>query len=185
MQLKEHLLSLGKRARGLNGKPVLFDRPVDLIIIHWIGPYPGHEPAGTRNWWENGGNGLGVQASAHYIVKGETVLQCLPLNEVGWHSGDTRNRHSIGIEAIPMNASGAFAPATVETLKELVSLIRKTHPGARLARHYDGAQKKDCPRYYTPAMSLFDGGGRVANPEGGEERWVKLRDYLDGKGEEA
>jgi hypothetical protein len=165
MNLIERYLTLGKKARGLNGSPVLFTMPVDAIVIHWIGPYPKQTVSDPWNWWENGADKTGVAASAHFIVKGKDVLQALPLNEVGWHSGDSRNYHSIGIEVIPMNDDGEFAQDTIETLKELVAHIRKTYPRARLERHYDGTQKKDCPKWYTPL-----------------ERWIALRDYLDDVG---
>jgi hypothetical protein len=180
MTISQNLLSLGKRARGLNGAAVFFQRPVDLIVIHWIGPFPRHTVDGVRNWWENGSDGLGVQTSTHFIIKDENVLQCLPLNEVAWHSGDERNRFSIGIEVVPMNAAGDFSTATIQTLKELVAHIRKTHPNTQLTRHFDGRQGKDCPRYYTSVTSLLDGGGRVANPAGGNNRWEVLKTFLDG-----
>jgi hypothetical protein len=180
MILTRKFLSLGKKARGLNGKPVLFSKPVDRIIIHWIGPYSNQAIGTPWDWWENG-NGTGVPASAHFIVKGKSVIRPLPLNEVGWHCGDDRNRHSIGIEVIPKNNSGIFANDTINTLKEVAELIREAHPGANLIeRHYDGKQKKDCPRYYTPVTDMAGVEGRLANPKGGENRWIKLRDYLNG-----
>jgi hypothetical protein len=159
---------------------VYFSKPLENIIIHWIGPYPHHTPEGVRAWWENGNDGKGVQSSAHFIIWEDIILQTLPLNEVGWHSGDSRNYNSIGIEVIPMNTMGEFSQRTIETLKELVQHIRKqTGKNLILQRHYDGAQKKDCPRYYTPITSLLDGGGRVYNPIGGEERWEELKKYLN------
>jgi hypothetical protein len=173
-------LSTDKLARGLNKKPVYFTKKIDRITIHWIGPYPHHTPEGVRAWWENGSNGAGVQASTHFIVKEKIIIQTLPLNEVGWHSGDARDYHSIGIEVVPMNLTGEFSKQTIETLKELIKHIRK-EIGADLIldRHYDGTQKKDCPRYYTPVTSLLDGGGRVNNPIGGDERWEELKQYLN------
>ena len=173
MNLTQQFLSLGKLARGLFYQTVYFTRPVDTILIHWIGPYPNQSVYAPWYWWEDGTNGDGIQASAHFIVKGENVLQALPLNEVGWHSGDARNYHSIGIEVIPMNNDGEFEQDTVETLKELVAHIRKTYPRARLERHFDGTQKKDCPKWYTPLAR--DG-------KEGNERWIALRNYLDGVG---
>lgn len=171
------------RARGLNGEPVHFRGRVEKIIIHWIGPYL-QRITTPRDWWENGSDGRGVQASAHFIVKDEDVLQALPLNEVGWHSGDNRNHNSIGIEVCPMNVAGQFSEVTIKTLRELIKHIQITHPSARtIERHFDGVQGKDCPRYYTPVTSLLDGGGRVANPEGGNERWIELRNILMGVGE--
>ena len=173
MNLTRQFLSLGKKARGLQGKAVFFTKPVDTIVIHWIGPYPGQTVGVPWNWWENGTDRKGIQASAHFIVKGENVLQALPLNEVGWHSGDARNYHSIGIEVIPMNDGGEFAQDTIETLKELAAYIRRTYPRARLERHYDGTQKKDCPKWYTPLAR--DG-------KEGDERWIALRNFIDNAG---
>jgi len=183
MVITQKFLSLGKAARGdvnNTNKPVCFFKPLENIIIHWIGPYPNHTPAGVMNWWENGSDGRGVRASAHFIVKDNDVLQCLPLDEIGWHSGDARNHNSIGIEVIPMNTAGEFSETTKKTLKELVNYIRgQTRINLKLERHFDGVQKKDCPRFYTPVTSLLDGGGRVANPEGGQERWERLREFLN------
>ena len=173
MKITQQFLSLGKKARGRFGNAVLFTAPVDAIVIHWIGPYPGQSVYAPWYWWEDGTNGDGIQDSAHFIVKGKDVLQALPLNEVGWHSGDSRNYHSVGIEVIPMDADGEFAQDTAETLKELVAHIRRTYPCARLERHFDGAQKKDCPKWYTPLA--LDG-------KEGDERWIALRNYLDDVG---
>ena len=171
MKLQEKFLSLGKEARGIPpANPVYFGKPVDTIIIHWIGPFPKQSVVIPWQWWEDGSDKKGVKASAHFIVKGEDVLQALPLNEVGWHSGDSRNFTSIGIEVIPMNEAGEFAPDTIKTLKELVKHIRETYPHTTLSRHFDGVQKKDCPKYYTPLAR--DG-------KQGDERWIALRNYLD------
>jgi N-acetylmuramoyl-L-alanine amidase len=181
MEITQNFLSLGKIARGdaNSNRPLLFTRQLEKIIIHWIGPFPHHTLAGVRNWWENGSDGRGVRASAHFIVKDKDVLQCLPLNEIGWHSGDTRNHNSIGIEVIPANAAGEFSETTIDTLKQLVQHIRKeTGMNLELERHFDGVQKKDCPRFYTSVISLLDGGGRVANPPGGQERWEVLKQSL-------
>jgi len=186
MIMTQKYLSLGKKARGgrivdgklfnvemVNGipvpleRPIYFSGPVDKIIIHWIGAYPGQSVYAPYYWWEDGTNGEGVQASAHFIVKNKDVLQALPLDEVGWHSGDIRVWNSIGIEVIPMDTKGEFSQVTIETLKELIAHIRTVYPKTKLERHFDGVQKKDCPRYYTPIV------------ENGQERWEKLKSYLE------
>ena len=178
MNITRNYMSLGKKGRS--GRK--FTRGVTGIIIHWIGPYPNQRPSAVRHWWEMGVDGQGVVASAHFAIRDRDVLQCLPLDEVGWHSGDERNYNMIGIEVCPANAMGEFSDTTIETLKELVELIREAHPGAAtILRHFDGKQGKDCPRFYTRITSLLDGGGRVANPEGGDARWENLVDYLNGK----
>jgi len=180
LKVTQNFLSPDKLARGLNGKPVYFSKPIEKIIIHWIGPYPHHTPTGVRSWWENGSDKRGVQASTHYVIKESEVLQCLPLNEVGWHSSDSRNYNSIGIEVIPMNNAGEFSKQTIETLKELVQHIKKEiGKDLVLERHFDNGVKKDCPRFYTPVTSLAGVEGRGVNPEGGDQRWEELKKYLN------
>jgi len=176
MKITLKLLSLGKRARS----GIIISRRLERIIIHWIGPYPGQAVSTPWNHWENGKDGKGVEASAHFVLKDADVIQCLPMNEPGWHSGDARNYCSIGIEVIPMNTKGEFSALTIATLKELIRHIRQeTGLNLPIERHYDGVQKKDCPRFYTPVIDLVGVDGRVTNPAGGEERWEALKSYLE------
>jgi len=162
MNIVNNYLSLGKRARS--GK--IFSKPVTQIVVHWIGAYLQRIDT-PRQWWEFGSDGSGVEASAHFIVKDDQVMQCLPINEIGWHSGDMRNYEAIGIEVHPMNLNGEFSSTTINTLRDLVQYIQ-TALGKKLevVRHFDGTQKKDCPRWYTPYVN------------GGEERWQLLKTYL-------
>jgi len=177
MKITRKLLSPGKRARaGLK-----ISKPLERIIVHWIGPYPYQAVSAPWNWWENGSDGKGVQASAHFIVKDDDAIQCIPLDEIAWHSGDGRNYTGIGIEVIPVNEEGEFGGLTTDTLKCLIRHIRReTGLDLSIERHYDGVQKKDCPRFYTPVTGLVGVDGRVVNPEGGQERWEKLKSFLDG-----
>ena len=175
MNIVERFHALGRRARP----GTKFSKPLTKIIIHWIGAYPNQNVGDPWNWLENG-NGVGVQASYHFIVKDKSVLQSLPLNEIGLHSGDIRNHESIGIGVIPMNAEGQFSKETEDTLRLLIKHIRDT-TGIQLPleRHHDGTQKKDCPRYYTEINDQIGVDGRVANPPGGDERWKDLVLFLN------
>jgi N-acetylmuramoyl-L-alanine amidase len=183
MEITQKLLSLGKMARGdvnNTSNPLFFTKPLQRIIIHWIGPYPNQAVSTPWNHWENGNGGKGIQASAHFIIKDADIIQCVPLDEVAWHSGDARNYDSIGIEVIPKNAQGEFSKYSIEALKLLIQHIRKeTGKQLPIERHYDGIQKKDCPRYYQPRMDLVGVDGRVENPDGGQERWETLKLFLN------
>jgi hypothetical protein len=180
MNITERLLILGKPAR----KGLRFSNKPVRIIIHWIGPYPGQAVSTPFTWWSLGLDGKGVQASAHFIVKDDDVLQCLPLDEVGWHTGDGRNYDSIGIEVIPMNTEGEFSAATIETLRELVRHIRtETGLPLPLERHFDGLQKKDCPRFYTPCSEVITK-DKNGEKQGGDQRWKELVEYLNGGSDE-
>jgi N-acetylmuramoyl-L-alanine amidase CwlA len=127
------------------------------ITIHWIGPYPNQTPEIVRNWWINGSDGKGLEASAHFIVKENRIMQCIPLAEVAWHCGCKGNYSSIGIEVIPVDTTGRFSDTTIETLIYCISTL----PKLELLRHFDWTQK-DCPLYYTPLSA------------GGQERWEQL-----------
>jgi len=162
MNITNNFLSIGKKARS--GRK--FTQPVTEVLVHWIGTYI-QRITTPRDWWEFGSDGTGVAASAHFVVKDEYVIQCLPLDEQGAHSGDARNLYSIGIEVCPMNIEGEFSSQSINTLRDLVRHIQnQLGRNLEINRHFDGVQKKDCPRWYTPYVS------------GGEDRWQLLKTYL-------
>lgn len=169
MIIKQEFMPVGHRSRP--GLPM--NHPTS-ITIHWIGPYPNQQPMDPRAWWLKGPDGQGLAASAHYIVKDDKCVQCIPENEVAWHTGGKGNYSSIGIEVIPMNKMGEFSLDTIETLIKLLKQL----PKLELKRHYDWTQK-DCPRYYTPIQTLTGAEGRVENPPGGEARWEELKAQLE------
>ena len=190
MKITQKYLSLGKLARGSlydTTKPLLFAKPLERIIIHWIGPYPGQVVSTPWNWWENGNaatgqmDGTGVRASAQFVLKDVDVIQCAPLNEVLWHSGDMRNYDSIGIEVIPMNTHGEFSKQTLDTLKLLIQHIREeTGINLPLKRHFDGTQGKPCPLFYTEFSDVLtkDAQGNIID---GQQRWENLKMFLNGE----
>jgi len=182
MIINQKLLSLGKMARGStsnSNNPIYFTKPLEKIIIHWIGAYPNQKVNDPWDWWENGSDGKGIRASAHFIIKDETILQCIPLNEIAWHSGDDRNYNSIGIEVIPMNMDGEFSKTTIDTLRVLIQYIRdRTHLQLKLERHYDGIQKKDCPLFYTPLSNVITKDSNNINLNG-QDRWKYLGLFLN------
>lgn len=116
------------------------DGQPSVITIHWIGPYPNQTPDIVRDWWIKSGG----EASAHFIVKDDDVLQCWETNKVAWHAGcKSGNLTSIGIEVIPCDKEGKFSKRSIQTLKELLATL----PKLPIVRHYDWTGK-DCPKYY-------------------------------------
>lgn len=166
MKITESLLPVGPDRPGTKLIPT-------SITIHWIGPYSGQVPKNVKDWWNDKSSG---QASAHYVIKDDEIICTVPPTEVAWHAGCTKgNTTSIGIENIPQTNVGMFSEKTINTLTELCTMLHDKYPTITLVvRHYDWT-KKDCPRYYTPITSLLDGGGRLSNPVGGEERWKELK----------
>lgn len=112
----------------------------DSYTIHWIGAYPGQSPQDVRAWWETSAG----EASAHFIIKDDLCLQCLPLWKTAYHTGNlVGNKTSIGIEVIPKNSKGEFSQKSIETLKELFFLL----PVKPILRHFDWSGK-ECPKFY-------------------------------------
>ena len=123
-----------------NTKMEFTDGQPSVITIHWIGPYPGQTPEQVRDYWIDSKG----EASAHYIIKDDDVLQCWPTSKIAWHAGcKAGNLTSIGIEVIPCNIQGRFSEKSIATLKELLATL----PKLPIVRHYDWTGK-DCPRYY-------------------------------------
>lgn len=121
------------KAKFSDGQP-------SVITIHWIGPYPSQTPDIVRNWWIVSKG----EASAHFVIKDEDVLQCWPIDKIAWHAGcRAGNYSSIGIEVVPCNIQGRFSEKSIKTLKELLDTL----PKLPLVRHFDWTGK-DCPRYY-------------------------------------
>lgn len=134
------------------------DGQPSVITIHWIGPYPEHTPEGVRKWWIDSKG----DASAHFIVKEEDVLQCWPTEKMAWHAGCAAgNKSSIGIEVVPCNTQGRFSERTIKTLKELLDTL----PSLPLVRHYDWTGK-DCPKFYLGVSEWKELLAKLGRPDG-------------------
>ena len=48
-------------------------------------------------------NTSNADSSVHFVVDADTIIQCIPINEVAWHAGPTANRLYLGIELCTTN----------------------------------------------------------------------------------
>lgn len=121
------------------------------ITIHNTGN-PASSAANERAWLTNGSNAR--TASFHIAVDEREAIECIPLNENAWHSGDgsgasSGNRTSIGIEICE---SGNYAKTLDNAATLVASMLKERGWGVdRLRRHYDWSGKI-CPRL------MYDGG---------------------------
>lgn len=108
--------------------------------------------ANERAWLTNPSNAR--QASFHIVIDEREAIECIPLSENAWHSGDgsgasSGNRTSIGIEICE---SGNYAKTLDNATGLVASMLKERGWGVdRLRRHYDWSGKI-CPRL------MFDGG---------------------------
>ena len=105
-------------------------------------------------------NNSGLNASAHYFVDENSVVQSVRDADGAWHCGGSlesdhhpyhnicMNRNSIGVEMCSDIVNGRYTitAATVDRAVELVRYLmgRYNVPADRVVRHYD-VTGKDCP----------------------------------------
>ncbi len=134
---------------------------VKYIVLHYFGGLA-TAPSVANFFGMDGAN-----ASAHYVVDDENIIQCVDDLEIAWHCGSStgiythpnwRNSNSIGIEIRPYkidvstaNRADAkdwyFQDKTIQNVLELVAMLMKLHniPIENVVRHYD-VTGKYCPR---------------------------------------
>ncbi len=127
------------------------------ITIHNTGN-PSSTAANERAWLSNPSNSR--TASYHIVIDEREAIECLPLNEVGWHSGDgsgdnSGNRTSIGIEICE---SGNYAKTLDNAVELVASMLKERGWGIdRLRRHYDWPRPSDGYRKICPGL-MYDKG---------------------------
>lgn len=110
----------------------------------------------------------GLNASAHYFVDTEKIVQSVKDGDTAWHCGrerggsyynDCRNANSIGIEMCSVIRNGVYVipEATMKRAAKLTrELMAKHHvPVSRVCRHYD-VTHKDCPEPWVRNPKLWE-----------------------------
>lgn len=127
--------------------------PINWICLHFTSNN-GDTAQNNADYFAREG---GLNASAHYFVDTERIVQSVKDGDTAWHCGkerggsyynDCRNANSIGIEMCSVIRNGVYV-IPEETMKRAAKLTRelmaKYHvPVSRVCRHYD-VTHKDCP----------------------------------------
>jgi N-acetylmuramoyl-L-alanine amidase len=133
-----------------NRRPAYSMTPT-TITIHNTGN-PTSTARNERAWLTSPSNDR--TASYHIAVDEREAIECLPLNENAWHSGDgsgvkSGNRTSIGVEICE---SGNYAKTLDNAAQLVAGMLKERGWGTdRLRRHFDWSGKI-CPRL------MYDGG---------------------------
>lgn len=149
------------------------DFPINWICLHFTANN-GDTAQNNADYFAREG---GLNASAHYFVDTERIVQSVKDGDTAWHCGrerggsyynDCRNANSIGIEMCSVKRNGVYV-IPEDTMKRAAKLTRelmaKYHvPVSRVCRHYD-VTHKDCPEPW------------VRNPQ----LWQKFKDMLTEK----
>lgn len=141
-----------------NARPQLKLECVRAIVMHWTANTGvGANATANRNFF----NRETTKSSAHYIVDSESIIRCIPDDEVAYHVGakeytefgnsirvlgKTPNFSTIGIEMC-VNADGDFALMKYKSRVLAAKLLLENHLTIDdLVRHYD-ITGKNCPQF--------------------------------------
>ncbi|MGD6876750.1 peptidoglycan recognition protein family protein [Bacillus infantis] len=157
MQIIEKLLTVNPYSNP--NKPL---NKVKAIVIHWVAN-PLSSAEANRNYFENRKYGKTNYGSAHYIVEGTKVVQCLPLNKMAYHVGSTTytqsalrnlssypNNCSVGIEMTHPDSTGKPTDSTYKTTVELTAFLCNKFglTEKNIWTHQQVVGWKNCHKYY-------------------------------------
>jgi len=149
------------------------------LVIHWTANTgKGAGAVANRNYFQN----TNRYCSAHYIVDDETIVQCLPEDEMAYHVGARHYRPraleelssypngcTIGVEMC-VNSDGDFNRTYQNTVELAANILHRYGWGAdNLWRHHD-VTGKDCPRFF-----VRDDTARAFGFESAAAGWEKFK----------
>lgn len=122
------------------------------ITIHSTGN-PKSTAQNERAWLDNPANDR--EASWHYVVGEDVVIQAIPEAEEAWHCGNRAgNRHSIGIELIESGDRKTVLETAAEFVADKVNGYGLSMDDIK--KHYDWTGK-NCPRILIDKAYIRDG----------------------------
>lgn len=138
--------------------------PINWICLHFT-TNNGDTAQNNADYFAREG---GLNASAHYFVDTERIVQSVKDSDTAWHCGrerggsyynDCRNANSIGIEMCSIIRNGVYVipEATMKNAAKLTrELMAKYHiPVSRVCRHYD-VTRKNCPEPWIRNPQLWE-----------------------------
>lgn len=137
--------------------------PIRYIVIH----YDANNGATAKNNCLYFQRKAGLEASAHYFVDDNEVVQSVSDGDTAWHCGglryrhpDCRNANSIGVELCSRKDAEGNYYFTPETVQRAAAFVRElmakySIPVDRVIRHYD-VTGKVCPAPFVHNAFAWD-----------------------------
>ena len=137
--------------------PKSVKRPGTAMVWEWLTVHNTGNPKSTaeneRAWLTNPSNKR--QASWHYVICEDTIIQAIPDNEIAWHAGDgsgNGNMKSIGIEICE---SGDFEKSKRTAAKFIAIKLKEKGKGIEFVKRHKDWSGKNCPRLLIPIWPEF------------------------------
>lgn len=132
-------------------------RPGNKMVAEYITIHnTGNEKstaANERAWLTNPANTR--TASYHIVVDEVQAIECLPLNENGWHAGDGCGKGNMASISIEICESGNYKLAEENAVKLVAKMLYERKWGVdRVKKHQDWSGKY-CPRKIIPYWADF------------------------------
>jgi len=166
MKIIQDLLTINEFSR-----PNKKIKEVRYIVLHWVAN-PKSTVVNNRDWFEKRKDGKAGYGSAHYIIDGDMVLQCIPDEELAYHVGSSNgysdatkkefgdespNYYMIGIELCHPDWTGEFTKETLESAKKLCYLLMMEYGLSveKITTHFNVVGWKNCPKYFVDKPEEF------------------------------
>lgn len=120
------------------------------ITVHNTGN-PKSTAMNERNWLVNPNNNR--VASFHIVIDEKQAIECIPLDEVAYHSGNSEgNKTSIGIEICE---SGNYKMNEQNAVELIAKMLVERGWGIERVRTHKSWSGKECPRLILPYWNDF------------------------------
>lgn len=106
-----------------------------------------------RDWLTNPSNTR--QASWHYVIHEDQVIQAIPETEVAWHAGDGRGDGNMKSLSIEICESGNFEESVQTAIIFIAEKLHSKGKGIEAVKRHKDWNGKNCPRLLIPVWGQF------------------------------
>lgn len=142
--------------------PVGVNRPGELlkpigIVVHETAT-PGASARNIRNYFANHPD---AEASAHYAVDVNEIIQMIPEDEVAWHAGPTANHRYLSVEMCHYDDPGRFGAVWENTVEFVAQKCRQYGWGTANVFSHDWVSRTFHETDHTDPIGYFQSHGKT------------------------
>lgn len=124
----------------------------ETITVHNTGN-PTSTSQNERSWLTNPKNDR--QASWHYCIYEDQIIQAIPDNEVAWHAGDGRRDGNMKSLSVEICEAGDFEKSIQTAVVFIAEKLFSKGKGIEAVKKHKDWSGKNCPRLLIPRWNSF------------------------------